>query len=80
MLGNAWLAPLVTCLPLGVSSGHDLMVLSSSPTVLSSGSALTVCSLLGISFSLSLSAPPWLSLSLSLFLAHSLKKQINKIF
>ena len=71
--GGAWVAQMVGHLTLDFSSGHDLMVLGSSPMW---GSVLTVWSLLGIlSPFLSLFAPhplpmhtqvPSLSLSLKI--------------
>ena len=58
---GAWVAQFVKGPTLGFGSDHDLMVVRLSPT---SGSVLTVWSLLGIlslSPSLSLSAPPMLA-------------------
>ena len=63
MPGGTWVAQSVECLTLDFGSGHDLMVVRSSPT---SGSILTAWSLLGIlSLSLSLSLPLLCSLCLS---------------
>ena len=74
VLTGAWVAQLVKRQFLVFCSGHDLMILEFKPP---SGSTLTVQSLLGI-LSPSLSAPPALTLALSLSLKiNKLKKRTD---
>ena len=67
---GAWVARSVMCLTLDFGSGHDLSVCEFEPWL---GSGLVAWSLLGILFP-PLSAPPLLTLPLSLKIKINLKK------